>query len=165
MRRILSTWSTMIFRNVSRTGTSPPTAIAVYSTLDLDLQQAAVDAVQEGMAQLDQQLRRRRGQEKGQVSFRKSRWSRSIHTPAMSGRWWAAAATTNSQLNHALAKRQPGSAFKPFVYATAINQSPEQRSRRSDHRRVRVLETSPQHLLSTTRSTSRPIFTTTITAK
>ncbi len=26
-----------------------------------------------------------------------------------------------SQYDHALAKRPPGSAFKPFVYATAIN--------------------------------------------
>src|SRR5439155_11547063 len=26
-----------------------------------------------------------------------------------------------SQLNHALAERQPGSAFKPFVYAAALN--------------------------------------------
>ena len=30
---------------------------------------------------------------------------------------------SNSQLNHVLAKRQPGSAFKPFVYATALNES------------------------------------------
>ena len=26
-----------------------------------------------------------------------------------------------SQFNHALAKRQPGSSFKPFVYAAALN--------------------------------------------
>jgi penicillin-binding protein 1B len=26
-----------------------------------------------------------------------------------------------SQLNHVLAKRQPGSSFKPFVYAAALN--------------------------------------------
>jgi penicillin-binding protein 1B len=29
---------------------------------------------------------------------------------------------TDSQLNRALAKRQPGSSFKPFVYATALNE-------------------------------------------
>ena len=30
-------------------------------------------------------------------------------------------AYNESQLNHVLARRQPGSSFKPFVYAAALN--------------------------------------------
>ena len=94
----------------------------VYSTLDLDLQQAAVEAVQEGMAQLDQQLRRRRGKNKSGQFPQVALVALDPYTgevrALVGGRSY-----TNSQLNHALAKRQPGSSFKPFVYATAINQS------------------------------------------
>lgn len=94
----------------------------VYSTLDLDLQQAAVDAVQEGMAQIDQQLRRMRGKKKEgqfpQVALVALDPSSGDIRALVGGRSYS-----NSQLNHVLAKRQPGSAFKPFVYASAINQS------------------------------------------
>jgi penicillin-binding protein 1B len=94
----------------------------VYSSLDLDLQQAAVDAVQEGMAQLDQQLRRRRGKKKTGQFPQVALVALDPYTgdvrALVGGRNY-----TTSQLNHALAKRQPGSSFKPFVYATAINQS------------------------------------------
>ena len=47
----------------------------VYSTLDIDLQQAAVEAVQESMTQLDQQLRKCAARRK-RVSSRKWLWSR-----------------------------------------------------------------------------------------
>jgi len=94
----------------------------VYSTLDLDLQQAAVEAVQEGMTQLDQQLRKMRGKKKTgqfpQVALVALDPDTGEVRALVGGRSYA-----NSQLNHALAKRQPGSSFKPFVYATAINQS------------------------------------------
>ena len=53
----------------------------------------------------------------------KARWSRSTRTPATCGRWWAGASFESSQFNRAIqAKRQPGSAFKPFVFAAALEQ-------------------------------------------
>ena len=93
----------------------------VYSTLDLDLQDAAVASVQEGMAELDKQLQRRRGKKKDgpypQVALVALDPTTGDIRALVGGRSY-----TNSQLNRALAKRQPGSAFKPFVYATGINQ-------------------------------------------
>ncbi|HYP09554.1 MAG TPA: PBP1A family penicillin-binding protein [Bryobacteraceae bacterium] len=94
----------------------------VYSTLDLDLQEAAVAAVQEGMAELDKNLQRMRGKRKKgpypQVALVALDPETGDIRALVGGRSY-----TDSQLNRALAKRQPGSAFKPFVYATALNQS------------------------------------------
>ncbi len=93
----------------------------VYSTLDVDLQQAAVESVQEGMAQLDQQLRRSRGKKKEGQFPQVALVALDPYTgdikALVGGRNY-----TNSQLNRALAKRQPGSAFKPFVFAAALNE-------------------------------------------
>ena len=48
-----------------------------------------------------------------------SRW---IRSPAASWRWSAASPTTMSEFNRATqAQRQPGSSFKPFVYAAALD--------------------------------------------
>lgn len=97
----------------------------IYTTLDLALQWAAAEAVREGLKEVDQKVR--------------ERWKRAPnhaqqvqvclialdpHTGAVKalvgGRDYAA-----SQLNHASAHRQPGSAFKPFVYAAAFQKSLE----------------------------------------
>jgi penicillin-binding protein 1B len=92
----------------------------VYSTLDLELQHAAVEAVQESIAELDKQLRRSRGKRKGQMPqvalVALDPYTGGIRA-LVGGRSYS-----DSQLNRALAKRQPGSAFKPFVFATALNQ-------------------------------------------
>jgi penicillin-binding protein 1B len=89
----------------------------VYSTLDLDLQREAVEAVKIGMAEVDKQLRRRKNSgAPPQVAM----IALDPHTGAIKalvgGRNYE-----QSQLNRVLAKRQPGSAFKPFVYAAALN--------------------------------------------
>jgi penicillin-binding protein 1B len=95
----------------------------VYTTLDLDLQAAASEAVRTGMEEVDQQLRRR--QKSGAPASEPHQPQVALvvldpHTGALralvGGRDYAF-----SQLNHALARRQPGSAFKPFVYAAALN--------------------------------------------
>jgi penicillin-binding protein 1B len=93
----------------------------VYSTLDLDLQKAAVESVQQSMEDLDKQLRRRRGKNKDgkfpQVALIALDPKTGQVRALVGGRNY-----TDSQLNRSLAKRQPGSAFKPFVFAAALNQ-------------------------------------------
>lgn len=98
----------------------------IYSTLDPDLQNAAAEAVQIGMANVDKLLARRyalwkkRGEAvpKPQVAL--------VALDPKTGEIRALVGGRNygeSQLNHALARRQPGSVFKPFVYAAAFNDS------------------------------------------
>ena len=50
-----------------------------------------------------------------------ARWWRSTRRPATSWPWWAARDFGASPFNRAVrSRRQPGSAFKPFVYAAAL---------------------------------------------
>jgi penicillin-binding protein 1B len=96
----------------------------VYTTLDPDLQRAASEAVRDGMTEVDQTLDKRR-HPKGEPARDPNQPQVALvsldpHTGELralvGGRDYAI-----SQLNHALAKRQPGSSFKPFVYAAALS--------------------------------------------
>jgi len=86
----------------------------VYTTLDPQLQRAALDAVRYGMPLVDKQLRGRGG-EPPQVALVALDPRTGSIKALVGGRDY-----NSSQLNRALAKRQPGSAFKPFVYAAAL---------------------------------------------
>lgn len=93
----------------------------VYTTVDLNLQRAAAEAVRLGMQEVDQRLSRRRwpkGEKPPQAQC--ALVALDPETGAIKaligGRDYGA-----SQLDRALAKRQPGSSFKPFVYAAALN--------------------------------------------
>jgi penicillin-binding protein 1B len=95
----------------------------IYTTLNLDLQAAASEAVRTGMEEVDQQLRSR--QKKGAPPLDPHQPQVALvaldpHTGAVralvGGRDYGF-----SQLNHVVARRQPGSSFKPFVYAAALN--------------------------------------------
>jgi penicillin-binding protein 1B len=93
----------------------------VYTTLDMDLQRAAVEAVRIGMAQVDQEIaKQRRFKGKTPPLAQAALVALDPHTGAIKavvgGRDYG-----ESQLNRVLAKRQPGSVFKPFVYAAAIS--------------------------------------------
>ncbi|MBV9033634.1 MAG: PBP1A family penicillin-binding protein [Acidobacteriaceae bacterium] len=94
-------------------------ASRVYTTLDTTLQHAAEEAVRAGMANVDRQLRKRRQSGEGLGAAQAALIALDPHTgevkALVGGRNYAA-----SQLNHALALRQPGSVFKPFVYAAAL---------------------------------------------
>jgi penicillin-binding protein 1B len=97
----------------------------VYTTLDPELQAAAEEAVRDGMKGVDQLLHGKKGKAakakdpippgQPQVAL----IALDPHTgeikALVGGRDYG-----SSQLNHVLAMRQPGSAFKPFVYATAL---------------------------------------------
>ena len=78
-------------------------------------------------------------------------WSRSSRATAPSLRWSAASTSATSKYNRAIqARRQPGSAFKPFVYSAAlergftpaslINDAPIVLARRRRHGRVAPAE-------------------------
>ncbi len=95
----------------------PPGMSNVYTTLDPRLQRAAEQAIADGMQLVDKQLAAsgKRGQ-RAQVAL----IALDPHTGEVKalcgGRDYAA-----SQLNRILAKRPPGSVFKPFVYTAALN--------------------------------------------
>ena len=93
----------------------------VYTTLDLNLQRAAAEAVREGLKEVDELLRRRgrtpeRGWPKVQLALVAIDPRTAEVKALIGGRDYGA-----SQLNRALARRQPGSSFKPFVYAAALS--------------------------------------------
>jgi penicillin-binding protein 1B len=88
----------------------------VFSTLDPDLQEAALEAVRAGAAKVDRQLRTRKATARPEIAL--------IAVDPRNGDVLAMVGGRNyrdSQFNRAVqALRQPGSAFKPFVYATAL---------------------------------------------
>ncbi|HVS74415.1 MAG TPA: PBP1A family penicillin-binding protein [Candidatus Acidoferrales bacterium] len=102
----------------------------VYSTLDPVLQRAAAAAVEAGMKNVDALLAKkydvwkRQHKKKGpsaqiprvQVALVALDPRTGEIKALIGGRDYG-----QSQLNHALARRQPGSAFKPFVYAAALD--------------------------------------------
>ncbi len=91
---------------------------SVYSTIDLNLQHAADEAVEAGMQNVDQLLAKSSG--KGGPHAEVALIALDPHSgeikALVGGRDYR-----TSQLNRILAKRPPGSVFKPFVYAAALN--------------------------------------------
>ena len=93
----------------------------IYTALDLNLQRAAAQAIKIGMQNVDDQIKKQR-RFKGVTPPlpQCALIALDPHTgeilALVGGRNYGA-----SQLNHVLAKRQPGSIFKPFVYAAAMN--------------------------------------------
>jgi penicillin-binding protein 1B len=92
----------------------------IYTTLDPDLQHAAEDAVRDGMRSVDELLKKKKMKagvppDQPQVAL--------IALDPRTGEVKALVGGRNygiSQLNHVTAMRQPGSVFKPFVYAAAM---------------------------------------------
>ena len=98
----------------------------IFTTLDPALQTAADEAVDTGMKIIDGELARRYAlaRRKGMAVVKPQ-----VALVAMDPKTGAILALVGgrnygeSQLNHALARRQPGSSFKPFVYAAAFDNS------------------------------------------
>ena len=96
----------------------------IYTTLDLDVQEAASAAVNAGSVEVDKRLKKSKAAKDAPppdplqpqmalvVLDPHTGWLKAL----VGGRDYG-----RSQLNHVLAKRQPGSSFKPFVYAAALN--------------------------------------------
>jgi penicillin-binding protein 1B len=102
--------------------TAQPGRVDVFTTLDLNLQRAALDAVRNGLTQIDQLLARRKRKEQAQVAL-VSVDPRTGEILAMVG----GRSYNQSQYNRALdARRQPGSVFKPFVYLAAFERAADE---------------------------------------
>ena len=91
--------------------------VEIFSTLDLSLQRFAIDAVRDGLAQVDQTLARRRRKPGPAQAALIAIDPRTGEILAMVG----GRSYNSSQLNRAVvSRRQPGSVFKPFVYLAAL---------------------------------------------
>lgn len=90
--------------------------VDVYTTLDLNLQRVAQEVVASGLADLDKQLKWRKQKQTPEAAL--------IAVDPRTGEILAMVggrAYNESQYNRAvIARRQPGSTFKPFVYLTAF---------------------------------------------
>ena len=108
----------------------------IYTGLDLRLQRAAAEAVRAGMAEVDERLaamwksiRARRGAKGKDADAEDTGPRAEVALVALDPHTGAVKALIGgkdygySQLNRALARRQPGSVFKPFVYAAALSPS------------------------------------------
>jgi len=98
-------------------------ALRIYTSLDPSLQQAASDAVEAGMKNIDELIRKLH--RKGDTAITYPQVSLVALNPH-TGQVLALVGGRNygvSQLDHAIAERPTGSIFKPFVYAAAYNTS------------------------------------------
>ncbi|MGA9998256.1 MAG: transglycosylase domain-containing protein, partial [Pyrinomonadaceae bacterium] len=97
-------------------GVGEESAPRIYTTIDLDLQQIAEDAIKHQLERLDKVYK---GKATPQAAFVALDPKTGNVLAMVGGRDYAA-----SQLNRATdALRQPGSVYKPFVYATALESS------------------------------------------
>ncbi|MCL6561147.1 MAG: penicillin-binding protein, partial [Firmicutes bacterium] len=81
--------------------------LTIYTTIDLKMQEAAEQALTQGLSGSDPQLNGALVAVDPKTGYIKA---------MVGGRDYG-----KSQLNRSLSKRQPGSAFKPFLYAAAID--------------------------------------------
>ncbi|HEX7282052.1 MAG TPA: PBP1A family penicillin-binding protein [Vicinamibacterales bacterium] len=104
--------------------TSKAGALDIYTTLDLNLQRAAQDAIREGIAVVDQTLaRRKRGPRRVAQASLVAVDPRTGEILAFIG----GRSYNQSQFNRAIsARRQIGSTFKPFVYLAAFEKAADE---------------------------------------
>ncbi len=93
--------------------------VDVYTTLDLHLQRIAQDAVRDGLTKVDELLSRRKRKGRAEAALMAVDPRTGEILAMVGGRSY-----NQSQYNRAVvARRQPGSVFKPFVYLTAFEQA------------------------------------------
>src|ERR1019366_8924850 len=98
-------------------------SLRIYTSLDPELQRAASDAIDVGMKNVDEMVRKQHKKNDTNIMYPQvALVAINPHT----GQVLALVGGRNygvSQLNHAIAERPTGSIFKPFVYAAAYNTS------------------------------------------
>ena len=93
--------------------------LEVYTTLDLQMQRLAQDALREGLSVVDRMLSRRKRRREPQAALIAIDPASGEVLALVGGRSY-----NRSQFNRALnARRQPGSVFKPFVYLAAFERA------------------------------------------
>ena len=98
-------------------------SVDVYTTLDINLQRIALEAVRSGLAHVDGLLARRRRRPQPAQAALIAVDPRTGEILAMVG----GRSYNQSQYNRAfVARRQPGSTFKPFVYLAAFERAAEE---------------------------------------
>src|SRR6201988_1643361 len=90
--------------------------LRIYTSVDMDLQRAAYSAVTKQLAALDKIESKRAPEGTVQAALVAMNAHTGEIVAMVGGRDYS-----KSQLNRVEALRQPGSVFKPFVYATALN--------------------------------------------
>ncbi|HJZ81941.1 MAG TPA: PBP1A family penicillin-binding protein, partial [Pyrinomonadaceae bacterium] len=90
--------------------------LRIYTSVDMDLQRAAYSAVTKQLTALDKIEAKRAPEGTVQAALVAMNTHTGEIVAMVGGRDYS-----RSQLNRAEALRQPGSVFKPFVYATALN--------------------------------------------
>ena len=99
----------------------------IYTTLDLGLQKAASEGARLGISEVDGELTKLRHRKDAAADVAQDPNQPQLALVALDSHTGEIKALVGgrdygtSQLNHVLAKRQPGSSFKPFVYAAALN--------------------------------------------
>ena len=95
------------------------TALDVYTTLDLQMQRIAQDALQDGLSRVEKLLSRRKRRREPQAALIAIDPATGEVLALVGGRSY-----NRSQFNRAVnARRQPGSVFKPFVYLAAFERA------------------------------------------
>ncbi len=102
--------------------TSESGQVDVYTTLDNNLQQQALDAVRTGLLRVDDLLSRRRRNGRAQAALIAVDPRNGEILAMVGGRSY-----NQSQYNRAIvSRRQPGSVFKPFVYLAAFEHAAQE---------------------------------------
>jgi penicillin-binding protein 1B len=99
--------------------TGRPGALDIYTTLDLNVQRAAQEAVRLGLAEVDATLAKKKRPGRAQAALVAVDPRTGELLALVGGRSY-----NQSQFNRAInARRQPGSVFKPFVYLAAFQKA------------------------------------------
>ena len=102
--------------------TAQENSIDVHTTLDINLQRLALDAVRDGLGHVDDMLARRKRKGRAQAALLAVDPRTGEILAMVGGRSY-----NQSQYNRAIvARRQPGSVFKPFVYLAAFERAAEE---------------------------------------